>query len=48
LAVKIFIHTGSTAHRNSRVPTAQPARSGVKLKYPDADSIVTSAFHVDG
>ena len=35
--------TGSIAHRNSRVPTAQLASRGVKLKYEEGESIVTSS-----
>ena len=34
--------TGSIAHLNSKVPTAQPASKGVKLKKELAETIVTS------
>jgi hypothetical protein len=38
----IIRHTGSTAQRNSRVPTAQLASKGVKLKALVGETIVTS------
>jgi len=35
-------HTDSTAHRNSKVPTAQPASRGVKLNVLVGEITVTS------